>query len=145
MRYQIGLRLGEDYEFYARALGLGARFLAGGEAGYVSVERPGSLSKQHSPEDLRSLRDCDADLETLPSLSEVDRRALKRHWTSVDNRLQWRLLIEAVKRRDGPAMVRTFHTPQSALYLAARLAEQAWLRSSAWLRGRTRPSQRASA
>ncbi|HRP11101.1 MAG TPA: glycosyltransferase family 2 protein [Terricaulis sp.] len=141
MRYQPELRLGEDYEFYARALGLGARFVIGGEAGYISVERAGSLSKEHSPEDLRRLRDCDDALAALPDLTPADRRALKRHWASVDCRLQWRLLIEAVKRRDAAAALSTFHTPQAAVYLAQRLGEQAWLRGGAWMRQGGRSSQ----
>lgn len=141
LAYRPDLRLGEDYEFYARALALGARFVVGGEAGYISVEREGSLSKAHSPEDLRRLRDCDAGLAALPGLSSADRAALKRHWQSVDCRLQWRLLIEAVKRRDAGAALRTFHNPQAALYLAARLGEQVWLRGGAWVRGEGRSSQ----
>lgn len=128
MVYRPELRLGEDYEFYARALALGARFVIGGETGYVSLERAGSLSKDHSPDDLRRLRDCDAGLAAIADLSPAGRRALKRHWGSVDCRLQWRLLIDAVKRRDAGAALATFHTPQAALYLAARLGEQIWVR-----------------
>jgi succinoglycan biosynthesis protein ExoU len=143
LRYRPELRLGEDYEFYARALALGARFVVGGEAGYISVEREGSLSKDHSPEDLQRLRDCDTGLETIPGLSSAERHALKRHWNSVDCRLQWRLLIEAVKRRDTGAALATFHTPHTALYLATRLGEQAWLRAGAKLSAR--PSQKARA
>lgn len=131
MVYRPELRLGEDYEFYARALAHGARFVVGGEAGYISVERAGSLSKEHSPEDLRRLRDCDEGLAAISTLSQAERRALKRHWGSVDCRLQWRLLIDAVKRRDAGAAVATFHTPQAALYLAARLGEQVWVRGRA--------------
>jgi len=142
MTYRTELRLGEDFEFYARALALGARFVIGGPAGYISVEREGSLSKDHSPGDLRRLRDCGAGLAAIETLGPAERRALKRHWTSVDCRLQWRLLIEAVKRRDAGAVFGAFHTPEAGLYLAARLGEQAWLRGGAWMRGSGRPSQK---
>lgn len=145
LTYLGELRLGEDYEFYARALAYGARFMVGGEAGYISVERAGSLSKAHSPEDLRRLRDCDDSLSAIPTLTEAEKRALKRHWRSVDCRLQWRLLIEAVKKRDAAAALRTFHTPEAALYLAARLSEQVWLRGGAWVRGGGRSSQKLRA
>ncbi len=145
LAYRPELRLGEDYEFYARALAYGARFVVGGEAGYISVERAGSLSKAHSPEDLRRLRDCDDGLLSIPALIEAERRAIKRHWRSVDCRLQWRLLIEAVKKRDAGAALRTFHTPEAALYLAARLSEQVWLRGGAWVRGGERSSQKLRA
>lgn len=129
MRYREPMRLGEDYFFYAEALARGARFLMGGPTGYVSTERPGSLSKDHSEEDLRRLRDCDDDLRAIRRLTEPERRALARHWTSVDCRLQWRRLISAVKARKLGQALSAFHTPDSAVYLAARLGEQAWLRS----------------
>lgn len=128
IRYQEHLRLGEDYELYARALALGARFLLGGPVGYISVERPGSLSKDHSEGDLERMRDCDDALGALRPLSHSERRALRAHWTSVDCRLQWRRLISAVKARDARAAMSTFHTPASAAYLGIRLAEQAMLR-----------------
>jgi succinoglycan biosynthesis protein ExoU len=131
--YRPELRLGEDYEVYARALALGARFLTGGAAGYVSVERPGSLSKDHSEDDLLRLRDCDDGLRRLRTFSRREMRALDRHWTSVDCRLQWRRLISAVKTRSLRAAISTFHSPDAALYLSARLGEQAWLRGIAAL------------
>jgi len=133
LRYRPELRLGEDYEVYARALALGARFLVGGPAGYVSVERPGSLSKDHSEDDLLRLRNCDGDLRALKTYSRAESRALDRHWTSVDCRLQWRRLISAVKARRLGAAISTFHTPDAALYLSARLGEQVWLRGTAAL------------
>lgn len=129
MRYRENMRLGEDYLLYAEALARGARFLVGGAAGYVSVERPGSLSKDHGENDLRLLRDCDDDLGAIRPLSAAERRALKRHWNSVDCRLQWRRLITAVKTRNLAAAVSAFHTPEASLYLAARLGEQAFLRT----------------
>jgi succinoglycan biosynthesis protein ExoU len=130
------MRLGEDYEFYARALALGARFLVGGAAGYVSVERPGSLSKDHGELDLQRLRDCDLSLGKIRPMTPAERRALRRHWTSVDCRLQWRRLISAVKANDAAAALSTFRSPQTTLFLSARLAEQAWLRGTAALLGR---------
>jgi succinoglycan biosynthesis protein ExoU len=127
--YQPTLRLGEDYEFYARALALGARFLVGNPAGYVSIERPGSLSKDHTEGDLERLRDCDHALAQIRTLTGVEKHALARHWASVDCRLQWRRLISAVKTRDLRAAVATFRSPETAIYLAGKLSEQAWRRS----------------
>jgi succinoglycan biosynthesis protein ExoU len=130
LRYDESLRLGEDYEFYARAIAFGARFvLLDGPAGYASVIRAGSLSRDHSEEDLQRMRDCDTRLAALPQLTDLDRRTLRRHWASVDCRLQWRRLISAVKAHDIGAAGSTFRSPQVARYLATRLAEQAWLRS----------------
>jgi succinoglycan biosynthesis protein ExoU len=138
LRYRTDLRLGEDYELYARALALGGRFFIVRAGGYVSVEREGSLSRKHSEEDLRRLRDCDDELERIRPLSPRERHALRRHASSVDCRLQWRLLINAVKARDLRASLETFRSPATALYLAARLGEQAWLRSLTVLQGRRR-------
>lgn len=140
LRYREDMRLGEDYELYARALALGARFLICASAGYVSVERNGSLSKEHSETDLLRLRDCDDGLAAVRELNADEQRALRRHWNSVDCRLQWRRLISAVKNRDVGAAIATFRSPQAAAFLAARLGEQAWLRSTAFARGGVAPS-----
>lgn len=134
LRYREDMRLGEDYELYARALALGARFLTCAPAGYISVERSGSLSKEHGEADLLRLRDCDDGLASIRPLRADEQRALRRHWNSVDCRLQWRRLISAVKNRDVGAAVSTFRSPEAAAFLAARLGEQAWLRSTAFTR-----------
>jgi succinoglycan biosynthesis protein ExoU len=134
LRYRPELRLGEDYEMYARALALGARFVLTPPAGYVSVERSGSLSRDHGEEDLRRLRDCDAELALIRPLRPSERRALARHTTSVDCRLQWVRLIGAVKAKHVSKALSAFRSPPVALYLAARLAEQAWLRGAGSIR-----------
>lgn len=126
--YNSTVRLGEDYDLYCRALLKGAEFLVGGAAGYVSVDRAGSISNDHSAEDLRRMRDCDMSFEQIRPLSHEERKALRRHWARVDCRLQWRVLIDAVKRRDARAAVSTFHSPPAAAYLAGKLGEQLWLR-----------------
>ena len=130
LRYREDMRLGEDYELYARALALDARFYVCGAAGYVSVERAGSLSKAHSEEDLQRLRDCDDGLARARPLSTIEAAALRRHWTSVDRRLQWRRLIRAVNARDAALALSTFRSPEAAIYLMGKLAEQAWLRGT---------------
>jgi succinoglycan biosynthesis protein ExoU len=111
LRYQESMRLGEDYELYARALALGAKLSFGPQTGYVSVVRPSSLSGRHTEADLQSLRDCDLALAALPGLTVGERRTLGQHARSVDARLQWRLLINAVKARDPVAAVQTFLRP----------------------------------
>lgn len=130
LTYQPDMRLGEDYELYARALAHGARFLVCGEAGYVSVERAGSLSKDHSELDLQRLRDCDDAVARVRQLSPAETKALRQHRASVDRRLQWRRLISAVKARNAGNALATFRSPDAALYLFGKLAEQAWLRST---------------
>ena len=137
LRYQAAMRLGEDYELYARALAHGARFVTCGDAGYISVERPGSLSKEHSERDLQLLRDCDDGIGAVRALAADESAALHKHWQSVDRRLQWRRLITAVKTRDAGMALSTFHSVDAAVFLAGKLAEQVWLRGTG--RGPHRP------
>ena len=143
VHYAPAMRLGEDYELYARALALGARFLVCGAAGYVSVERAGSLSKDHDEADLRRLRDCDDAIAALRPLSSSEARALDRHWTSVNRRLQWRRLISAVKARNAGMALSTFTSLDATIYLLGKLAEQLWLRGTG--RGPTRTRLSTSA
>ena len=129
LHYQEHMRLGEDYELYARALGLGARLLLIPQQGYVSVVRPNSLSGQHSETDLLNLRNCGDALRTNVALSRSEKRALRRHYLSVDCRLQWRLLITAVKQRNIHAALATFLRPYPVpLYLCNQLLQQLYRR-----------------
>jgi succinoglycan biosynthesis protein ExoU len=130
IRYQEHMRLGEDYELYARSLALGARLYLVPAQGYVSVMRSDSLSGKHSEEDLLRLRDCDDNLRDSLPLSKTDRDALRRHYLSVDCRLQWRLLILAVKNRDVRAVLLTFlRPPPIPLYLAGMLWDELMVRA----------------
>ena len=127
--YAPRLRLGEDFLLYAQVLAHGGRLRLGPECGYLALTRAGSLSGRHTVNDLEALRDCAAGLERIRTLTPRERRAVRRHWRSVDNRLQWRRLIEAVKTRDARAAVATFHDPAAAANLLGKLVDQAWLRS----------------
>jgi succinoglycan biosynthesis protein ExoU len=122
LRYDEALRLGEDYALYARALAAGARFLLIPAAGYVSVVSADSLSAQHSRQDLERFRDTDCDLMALGSLSPKERRALAEHYSSVDCRVQWLTVIEAIKARDHLwFLVAFFRSPAVVRYVAMRL------------------------
>ena len=131
LEYKEQLHLGEDYEFYAHSLALGAKMILVPAQGYVAVIRSSSLSGQHSEEDLRQLRDCDKQLALLPSLSSDNKKALHQHYLSIDCRLQWRLLILAFKEGNLHKIFATFMRPFPVpLYLLARLLEQLVLRVS---------------
>jgi succinoglycan biosynthesis protein ExoU len=130
LHYQEHMRLGEDFELYARALALGACLILMAPQGYVSVPRPDSLSAQHSETDLRHLRDCNLALAEEPGLTKAERQALRRHYLSVDCRLQWRLLIVAVKKKDLWAAVQTFLRPWPIpMYLLRQLTIQVFHRA----------------
>jgi succinoglycan biosynthesis protein ExoU len=130
LRYDEGLRLGEDFALYARALAAGAVFRVVPSATYVSVVRPGSLSGNHSKQDLERLRDSDETLLSLPSLRPEEAKLIRQHFESIDERVQWLNVIDAVKSRDPAAFLAPFFIrwTTSAL-LARRLLEQAVLRS----------------
>lgn len=129
LAYDTGLRLGEDYHLYTRVLAAGGRLRMVGPHGYVAVTRPDSLSGNHTIADLQALRDSDRELLALPRLSMAARRALQRHYQGIDQRLQWRRLIEAVKARDIGGAASTLTSIPVALYLGIQLAEQGWLRT----------------
>ncbi len=130
IHYREHMRLGEDFELYARALANGARLLILPTQGYVSVVRAGSLSGKHTETDLLHLRDCDRELMQTPNLTQADQQALRRHYLSIDCRLQWRMLILAVKKRNSRAALAAFlHPFPVPIYLFKQLALQAYLRS----------------
>jgi succinoglycan biosynthesis protein ExoU len=126
LRYDETLRLGEDYVLYARALSAGARFLIIPEiAGYVATVRSGSLSARHSRQDLERLRDSDVDLLGDTQLSSSQRRAIKRHYASIDGRVQWINLIEALKSRGYLRSLRAFcRSPRVSIFLLRQLLEE---------------------
>jgi len=132
LRYQEHMRLGEDFELYARALALKAHMIIIPSQGYVSVVRSNSLSGKHSELDLLNLRDCDnAILHSIP-LSKTEKNALRQHYLSIDCRLQWRLLINAVKNKNIAAAIATFLRPYPVpVYLSKQLAGEFYRRVAA--------------
>ncbi len=135
LRYDETLRLGEDYALYVRALAAGARFRVVPACGYVSVMREGSLSGNHSKQDLERLRDSDLALGALPGLLAAERAAIKEHYRSVDARAQWLEVIEAVKARNAGRIFAAYcRSPAVARFISARLAEQLFERTSKRLR-----------
>ncbi len=124
IRYRSEMRLGEDYELYARALAMGARFLLVPPKGYVSIWRSNSLSGRHTPDDLFHLRESDDALMRISGLDRKDLRALRDHYLSIDGRLQWRLALLAFKRKDVVAIGATLCRPWPVpLYVAGQIVE----------------------
>jgi succinoglycan biosynthesis protein ExoU len=122
LRYNEALRLGEDYALYAHALAAGARFLMIPAAGYVSVMRAGSLSARHGRRDLEQLRDSDCELMALSTLNLSERRAVAKHYSSVDCRVQWLAVIESFKARSVKGFLAPFcRSPRISAYLLQQL------------------------
>lgn len=129
LRYDESMRLGEDYDLYARALMAGARFCLTDPLGYVAVVRAASLSGRHGTRELAALVEADRRLLGAPALAEADRAVLNAHLIETMKRWSWMRLIDAVKARDLGEALRCFAVPlpvQGALLW--RLGEQAWLR-----------------
>jgi succinoglycan biosynthesis protein ExoU len=130
IRYNENMRLGEDYELYARSLAHGAKFILTPPKGYVSLWRNDSLSGRHTEADLLNLREADLHLMQIPSLSNADRQAVRNHYISVDCRLQWRLAINAVKSRSLQKFLGTFIRPWPVpAYILGQLINQLCVRA----------------
>jgi succinoglycan biosynthesis protein ExoU len=122
LTYDETIRLGEDYDLYARALAAGADFRFGPAAGYVSVVRQGSLSGRHGAGELARLRAVDDALLARAGLDAGTRAVIRRHRRSTDKKLQWALLIDAVKaHRPGAAIATLARHPAVSAYVLQRL------------------------
>ena len=128
--YDETMRLGEDYDLYARALARGARFRVTGPLGYLAVAREGSLSDRHGARDLGGIVAADRALLANESLAVRDRQAVQRHLAQIHREWAWMRLIDAVKARAPIEALRCFAGPPGiALSLLGRLAEQAMIRT----------------
>lgn len=87
--YDEDMRLGEDYDLYARALSLGARMRLIPWAGYVSVMRRDSLSLKHKRADLAALEASDDRLLASGRLSPVNARLVRQHRFTTRSRIVW--------------------------------------------------------
>lgn len=131
LAYDEDMRLGEDYDLYARALAAGARFGLVDPAGYVAVTRSASLSVTGRTADLEALWRADKRLLARSDLPREARRAIAEHELDLRKEVSWRRLIDAVRTRDAVAAARAFSAgPAVALSLSGKLAEQAVLRLS---------------
>jgi succinoglycan biosynthesis protein ExoU len=131
LRYDEAMRLGEDYDLYARALAAGARFRLTPAQGYVAVRRADSLSARHGAAELRALRAADDRLLRAPGLSPGERAAIRRHRQTSDERYQWQRLIDAVKAHDPIEAIACFSSnANTSAHLLAQLWAQARQRAA---------------
>lgn len=100
LRYSEDLRLGEDYDLYARALVCGARYKVIHSCGYGAVVRGNSLSGSHRTEDLRRLYEADRAILASAGLSEAERRVIGSHERHIRARYELRHFLD-VKREGG--------------------------------------------
>ncbi len=137
LTYNESMRLGEDYDLYARALDHGANLLITNPLGYLAVQRPDSLSAKHGAKDLGGIVEADLALIADRKHDPAAISALKRHLDQVRKEWFWVRLIDAVKARSPLAIARCFSGPPGvSLSLLARLIEQLGIRGRRLLFGR---------
>ncbi|WP_062228077.1 glycosyltransferase family 2 protein [Aureimonas frigidaquae] len=98
LRYREDLRLGEDYEFYVRALMAGARYVVVHNCGYAAVVRGDSLSGRHSTQDLRQLWLAGAALAAGAEAGPV-KAMLERHARHIHGRYVLRDFLDRKARK----------------------------------------------
>ncbi len=94
LRYNEELRLGEDYDLYARALVKGARYKIVHGCGYGAVVRPDSLSGRHRTSDLKRLYEADRAILAAPDLPKESAVALRRHERHIRGRYELRRFLD---------------------------------------------------
>ncbi len=100
LRYADEMRLGEDYDLYARALLRGARYKIVHDCGYGAVVRPDSLSGRHRTEDLRRLHQADLAMLSASGLTPSARKVIGRHARHILGRYQLRNFLD-IKASSG--------------------------------------------
>jgi succinoglycan biosynthesis protein ExoU len=101
LRYKEDLRLGEDYDLYARALVAGARYKVIHSCGYGAVVRHDSLSGKHRTDDLKRLYEADQSILANHNLTKIQRSLLERHEKHVRDRYELRHFLD-LKNHKGP-------------------------------------------
>ncbi|PLU53067.1 glycosyltransferase family 2 protein [Sinorhizobium medicae] len=99
LRYNETLRLGEDYDLYARALAKGARYKIIHSCGYAAVVRGDSLSGSHRTIDLKRLYEADRAILAGNKLSNDAEAALRRHERHIQARYELRHFLDLKNQR----------------------------------------------
>lgn len=94
LRYNASLRLGEDFDLYARALAHGARYKIVRHCGYGAIVRADSLSGRHRTLDLKRLYEADRDILTTMKLEEDAEKALRGHERHIRERYELRHFLD---------------------------------------------------
>lgn len=102
LRYKEALRLGEDYELYARALAHGARYKIIHSCGYAALVRGNSLSGNHRTIDLKRLYEADREILSEKKLDSAAKAALRRHERHIRSRYELRHFLD-LKKEGGIA------------------------------------------
>ncbi|MGX8010516.1 glycosyltransferase family 2 protein [Mesorhizobium sp. ORM8.1] len=116
LSYDENLRLGEDYELYARAVACGARFKIIKSCGYGALVRADSLSGRHKTQDLKRLADADLALLAIDNLPERSKAALRRHERHVRDKYRLRNFLDVKAERGlASAAAYAFASPSNLI------------------------------
>lgn len=107
LRYDPGLRLGEDYDLYVRAMRAGGRFLLTRRPGYLALVRPNSLSAHHRTGDLDALARAMRSHLADRTLDPGERAAMRRLLRQMEGRHALRAVLDVRGRQGVPAALRT--------------------------------------
>jgi succinoglycan biosynthesis protein ExoU len=123
LRYREELRLGEDYDLYARALVKGARYKIVHGCGYGAVVRPNSLSGRHRTLDLKRLYEADRAILASPDLPNEAKNLLRLHERHIRGRYELRNFLD-MKVNSGlvSAGLAALMSPQSLPAIAGGIA-----------------------
>ncbi|MFB9949556.1 glycosyltransferase family 2 protein [Rhizobium puerariae] len=120
LRYNEAMRLGEDYDFYVRALVKGARYKVIEHCGYGAVVRQDSLSGRHRTEDLRQLYLADEAILADPALAQAVRAAIRHHRDHARGKYELRAFLDAKSQGGKSAAIRhALARPQALPAVAA--------------------------
>ncbi|MCI4643579.1 MAG: glycosyltransferase family 2 protein [Hyphomonadaceae bacterium] len=111
LAYDEDMRLGEDFDLYARALLAGVRFGMVDPQGYYAFDMPGSLSKTHKARDIREVWQATRRLWRRSDLTASQRSALHAHMIFSHKRWAWVRLIEAKHDRNLSEAIGAFLAP----------------------------------
>jgi succinoglycan biosynthesis protein ExoU len=128
LTYDERLRLGEDYELYARALLHGARFQLISSCGYIAVQYTQSLSRRHETADLAALADADLRLiELAGRLHPQAVQMLQAHRRNVLQKLDYRTMLDAKWRSDWRQVFASlFRTPATTAFILDATLRKRW-------------------
>lgn len=120
IRYNEELRLGEDYDLYARALARRARYKIIKTCGYAAVVRGNSLSGKHRTIDLKRLYEADRAILAEARLDSGAQAALRRHERHVRDRYELRHFLDLKNQQGlGDAVGYALNNPRALPAIAA--------------------------
>ncbi|MDB6454793.1 glycosyltransferase family 2 protein [Falsirhodobacter sp. 20TX0035] len=121
LRYDEGLRLGEDFILYVRLMARGARFITIRSCGYVAFQRPDSLSVKHRTADLKAFADAAAGILRDDALPADAQELLRQQERFTRNKFHHRLFLDQKSEQGLLSAARRAMALPAALWPILRL------------------------